>query len=128
MKLPQSRNENIVVQHLDKEVLIYDTRANKAYCLNATAAAVFNACGNNQAFNDLKGETNFTDDLIYLTLDGLKKNNLLEDDYISPLVGLSRRDVIRKIGFASLVALPVISLLVAPTATGAASDLSDCYF
>jgi hypothetical protein len=32
--VPQSRKNDIVVQDLNGEVLIYDLKANKAFCLN----------------------------------------------------------------------------------------------
>jgi hypothetical protein len=56
-------------------------------------------------------------------LDELKKENLIEDNnsYVSPFSGMNRREVIRRIGFASVVALPVISSLIAPTAAMAQS-------
>lgn len=64
-----------------------------------------------------------TDEIIFLALDGLKKEKLLEDNsqYVSPFAEMNRRAVIRKVGLASLIALPVISNLIAPTAGQAAS-------
>ena len=41
---PLSRRDQLVVQEHDGEVLIYDLRSNKAFCLNATAALVWQAC------------------------------------------------------------------------------------
>lgn len=119
--LPPTRNENIVVQEAGVETLIYDLTTNKAYCLNETTAKVFHACGNNRTFADLRREHNFTDDLIYLTLDELAANNLIADYQSNYFSGLSRREVIRKVGLATMVALPVISSLVAPQAAHAAS-------
>lgn len=112
---------------MNNETLVYDLITNKAYCLNETSAEVFNACGNKETFDHLKSKHNFTDDLIYLSLDELKKNNLLEGEYNSPFIRMNRREVIRKVSFASMIALPVISSLVAPQALNAASG-SSCAF
>lgn len=120
--LPKSRQSDIVVQSLSKELLVYDLLKHEAYQLNEPAMIVFNACGDAQSFEDLKRKHKFTDDLIYLTLDSLKEKNLLEADYISPLPRTSRREMIRRVGLASMIALPVISALVAPTAAQAASS------
>jgi hypothetical protein len=108
-KLPKIR-ENLLIQDLNEEVLIYDKATNKSYCLNETAKTVFNHCDGKKAFVDI----NLPEDIIYLSLDQLKKHNLLEDDYISPFVGMNRREVIRKVGMGTMVMLPVISALVAP--------------
>lgn len=120
--LPKARNENIVTQEANNETLVYDLLTNKAYCLNETSAKVFSACGNNGSFEDLKRKHGFTDDLVYLSLDELKKNDLLQTDYDSPFAGVNRREVIRKVGLASMIALPVISALVAPSAANASSN------
>ena len=123
MKLPLARTKDVVVQELKDEVLIYDLKTNQAFCLNDTAAKVFNACGSSgtATFAELKSRYKFSDDLIHLALETLQENNLLEADYTAPFAGLSRREVIRRVGLASLIALPVISALIAPQAAHAAS-------
>jgi hypothetical protein len=122
-KLPLARNTNIVVQELGKEFLIYDLNTHKAYNLNETSTIVYKACDGNTSFDELRVKNNFTDDIIFLALDELKKESLLEENqaYNSPFSGMSRREVIRKVGFASMIALPVISSLVAPAAAMAQS-------
>lgn len=123
MNLPKSRTDNIVIQNLPKEVLIYDLLTNKAFCLNETSSIIFNACDGKTSFSQLKSKSELTDDVIFLALDELKRADLLEKnaDYSSPFAGMSRREVIRKVGLSSLVALPLISTLVAPTAVNAQS-------
>lgn len=119
--LPPARNSEVVIQQLENETLVYDLSINKAYCLNETSARVFLAAGNNGTFEDLRKRYKLSDELIYLALDELKKNNLIQDEYSSPFAGISRREVIRKVGLTSMVALPVISTLIAPTAAHAGS-------
>jgi hypothetical protein len=123
MNLPKSRTDNIVIQNLTKEVLIYDLLTDKAFCLNETSSIIFNACDGKTSFSQLKSETELSDDVIFLALDELKRADLLEKnaDYKSPFIGMSRREVIRKVGLGSLAALPIISSLVAPTAANAQS-------
>jgi hypothetical protein len=124
-KLPVARNTDIVVQELGKEILIYDLKIHKAYNLNETSSIVYKACDGKTSFAELKAKHKFTDEIIYLALDGLKKENLLEADeaYASPFASLSRREAIRKVGLATMIALPVISSLIAPTAAMAQSGL-----
>jgi hypothetical protein len=120
MLLPVARNTNITTQDLKDEILIYDFTNNKAYCLNPTSTIIYNACNGKTSFEDLEKSHNFKPDLIFLALDELKKNDLVED-YNSPFVGISRREIIRKVGLGSMVALPVISSLIAPKAIDAQS-------
>ena len=131
-KDPKSREEDLVVQKLDNEVLIYDLRANRAFCLNETSAAVWEACDGNRdhgaiaAFVSERLGTQASDDLVWLALDQLKKESLITPE--SPVepryAGLSRREVIRKIGIGSMVALPVVAAMVAPTAIQAQTCLA----
>lgn len=121
--LPRARNENILVQEIGDEVMIYDSAADKAYCLNKTSAVIFNNCDGETTFDELQRRFNYTEDLIYLALDELKRSNLLNDkEYVSMLNGLSRREAVKKVGLATMLALPVITALTAPTAVNAASS------
>lgn len=120
-KLPQSKTENIVVQNLENETLIYNLDSNKVFCLNETSALVYQACNGNTDFQELINKYNLTDEVIFLALDLLKKENLLEENFSSPLEGMKRREVIKKIGLTSVIALPLISSLMAPTSAMAAS-------
>jgi hypothetical protein len=124
MKLPQARTDNLIEQDLDREMLIYDLVANKAYTLNETSSIVYKACDGEMTFGELRHCHKFTDELIYLALDQLQRCELLADvaDYLSPHAELNRREIIRKAGLGSMMALPVISALIVPTATNAASN------
>jgi hypothetical protein len=120
-KLPLARSMDIVVQELEKEILVYDLKTNKAFNLNETSAAVYRACNGKTTVEELKSKYKFTDELIFLALDQLKAENLIREDYVSPLAGITRRETIRKIGLTTMIALPVVSSLVAPTAAMAQS-------
>lgn len=119
--LPKARNENIVVQELENEVLIYDFQTDKAFCLNETLSTIFGHCDGKTSFDELKRRYRYTDDLIYLALDELQSRNLVESEKITHFAGMSRREVIRKVGLGTMFALPVITGLVAPNAANAAS-------
>lgn len=124
MKLPLSRTVNILVQEAGQELLVYDLLTDQAFCLNETLAAVFNACDGKTTLEDLKRRTKFSDDIILLALDELKNHKLLSDQYDSPLAGMSRREVIKKVGLTTMIALPVVMSIVAPVAAQAASGCS----
>ncbi len=127
MQLPLARSEGIVVRDIDEEILAYDLVTHKAYCLNQTTSLVYRACGAKSSFEGLKRKHKFTDEIIFLALDELKRANLLDGDgpYVSPFAGMSRREAIRRVGLASMIALPAISSLVVPTAAHAQSGSPD---
>lgn len=126
---PKGRESELVVQEVKDEVLIYDLQANKAYVLNPTSAMIWNLCDGSNSVSEISKQISMkmkqpvNNDLIWLALDQFKKDNLLADsaDMVIEFNGLSRREAIRKAGVASMVALPVILSLVAPTAAMAQS-------
>lgn len=125
MKLPKARTENIVIQYHDEEVLIYDINTSKAYCLNETSAIVYQNCDGKTDINEVENRYELTKELIYLALDKLRDENLLDDEAnLTPLAGVSRREAIRRAGLGSLAALPVVSVLIAPQAANAASTFA----
>lgn len=127
---PQGREKDIVVQDLKNEVLIYDLSINKAFCLNETSAMVWNLCDGNNSVAEITRKVSVklkypvTDDLVWLALDQFKEDNLLADGKEMEIEygGLSRREVIKKVGFATMVALPLISAIIAPTSATAQSS------
>ena len=127
---PKSREAELVIQETDGEVLIYDLRNDKAICLNSSSAIVWQACDGNKTVPEIKAfvskklNANINEDLIWLALDQLKKEKLIENgnDISIPFAGMSRREVIKKVGFASVIALPLVTALVAPLAIHAASN------
>lgn len=129
---PLSRKANIVVQNLENEVLIYDLSINKAYCLNETSAFVYQLCDGKKSVAEISGlmsikfKTLLSEEFVQFALEGLRKDNLLENAEELPnyFAGLSRREVVKKIGFASMVALPVVASIIAPAAVNAASCIS----
>ena len=122
-QLPLARSKDIVVQEAGDELLVYDMTIHKAFNLNETSRVVFQACDGRTTFAELKAKHKFSDDLIFLAIDELKRADLLAPDqnYLSPHAGVSRREVIRRVGFASVIALPIIASIIAPPAAAAAS-------
>ncbi len=124
-QIPVARKEGMVIQEMPNEVLVYDLETNKAHCLNQTAAAVWKSCdGKNTAadITNLLAKTSGSpvqEDLIWLAIDQLNEINLLEAPITPKFNGQSRREVIKKVGLAAVIALPLISSLVAPKAAHA---------
>jgi hypothetical protein len=128
---PISRQQDIVVQELKGEVLIYDLKTNKAFCLNETSALVWQLCDGNNSINQIsqalskKLNSPASENLVWLAIDQLKKENLIEnsDELVSVFTGVTRREAIRKVGLGTMIAIPFISSLIAPTAAMAQSGV-----
>jgi hypothetical protein len=124
---PLARKEGLVVQEMPEEVLVYDLNTNKAHCLNKSAAAVWKNCDGTKSVSDIAAllkmelKSSVSEDFVWLAIDQLAKDDLLEQKLNSPISGLSRREVMRRVGLASLVALPFVSSLIAPKAAQAGS-------
>lgn len=120
---PVSRTDDLVVQELNNEVLIYDLRENKAFCLNETSALIWRSCDGNHTVDEI-GKQLGSEDLAWLALSDLKKQKLVDHNIGTPakFEGMSRREVVKALGVSSMLAIPVIAGLVAPTAAQTASQ------
>jgi hypothetical protein len=128
---PTARKDGLVVEELPDEVLIYDVNRHKAHCLNQTAAIVWKHCNGRTTIPEMTeilqkdSEVPVNDDVTWLALEQLEKVHLLLEPVARPArtKGVSRRDAMRKIGFAAAVALPLVTSIVAPTPAQAATCL-----
>lgn len=117
---PMARQNGLVVQEMPDEVLVYDLDTNKAHCLNQSAALVWKSCDGTNSILDIvqqfesNGNGKVTEDFVWLAIDQLNENGLLESKVTPKFPGQTRRQVLKTIGLASIVAVPVIASLVAP--------------
>lgn len=127
---PIARKSGLVVQEVPDEVLVYDLESNKAHCLNRSAAMVWKSCDGTNSVSEIaklveaQAGDKVSEDFVWLAIDQLNENNLLEAEVTVNLNGQSRREALRKIGIASMVAVPVIASLVAPQSALAAVSCS----
>ncbi|MCB1022955.1 MAG: PqqD family protein [Acidobacteria bacterium] len=126
---PMVRDHDLVFQVSGNELLIYDLKKNKAYCLNETSALIWNLCNGKNTAAEISGRISshlgaqVSEDFVLLALNQFADDELMQNDNAAFSVsrGLSRRELIRKVGFASAVALPLISSITAPKAASAQS-------
>ncbi len=129
LTLPESRTSDLVIQQSIDETLVYDLATDKAYCLNKTSSLVWKNCNGRRSIQEIcdvmsaeLGEL-VDEDIVWLALQELAGYGLLEkgNEVTDKFHGTSRRDVIRKIGLGSAIALPIISSIIAPNAISAQS-------
>jgi len=127
-KLPRLRAENLVVKELANEILIYDLDNNKAFCLNETARLILDECDGTKSIDDalksvnrrLKADLN--EELVWLMIEQFKQSNFIAGNYDLPVqtTKISRRKILQTAALMG-VALPLVTSLVAPISTHAAS-------
>jgi hypothetical protein len=127
---PKARVEELVVQELPDEILVYDLKTNEAHCLNKTAAMVWKNCDGKTSITDIAKvlEGSFgnavEDDFVWLAIDQLDQKGLLNEQRRFDLP--NRRAALKKIGLASMIALPIVASLKAPTSAFAATANCAC--
>ncbi len=128
----RARQEDLVVQEMPDEVLVYDLKQHKAHCLNRTAAFVWNHCDGYTTVTEMAalmekewGEP-VGEDAVWLALKQLSRADLLQERVMRTGDGMhiSRRSVMRKLGIAAMV--PAVVSIVAPTALAGPSIPPAC--
>ncbi len=85
---PLSRKENLLIQELAGETLIYDLLENQAYCLNETSSFIWQLCDGNKTVREITESVGkelkhpVTEDLVWLAIIQFKKDELLADNSI----------------------------------------------
>lgn len=74
---PKARTNGLVMQEVLNETLVYDLDVNKAHCLNAAAAKVWNACDGINTVDAIAKETGLPADQVRSALSQLRESNLL---------------------------------------------------
>lgn len=129
--MPRSRVEQLTVQELADETLVYDLDRHKAHCLNKAAAVVWSKCDGTTRVRDvarmLHEESGLPADesIVWLALGQLQSARLLDGPVARPieLKDAGRRAAIKRIGLAGGAAalLPLITSIVSPTAVSAST-------
>jgi hypothetical protein len=130
--LPLARRDGLVIHEVSEETLVYDLRRQRAYCLNRTAALVWDHCDGRTAVTDVAAalqrelDRPMDEEVVHLALRRLERAHLLEGAWMAPSAGrggISRREFLQKVGIAGAAAalLPTVVSIIAPTAAQALS-------
>lgn len=118
---PLARNDELVVEELGDELLVYDLTRNEAHSLGALAARVWKACDGETSVDAISTKLGVSRDEVDEALAGLSTTHLLDEPEQSGMTrrGLTLRAV--KLG-AAAAAAPLIVSIAAPTAAMAVTE------
>jgi len=121
---------HLVVEELQDELMVYDTARNKAFCLNQTAAYVWQHSDGKTPIaeiaermaKDLSKPVN--DQVVWYALDVLGKDGLLAQAENLPAVpaGVTRRALLQRLGVGAAAAVPLVTVLMVSPAKAHASS------
>jgi len=131
MYQPLARKRSLIVEELADETLVYDLESHRAHCLNRAAALVWRQCDGRRSVEEIaeKLRREFPagadgEVVVRFALEQLAKFKLLEASVgkqVSVKTGLTRREMMRRLGLAAAVTLPLVNSIVAPTPAQAAT-------
>jgi hypothetical protein len=125
---PARRRTQLAIERLGHETLVYDLERHRAFCLNRPAALVWRLCDGRRPVGEIAERLErklgrpMPLEAVGWTLRRLSRCGLLLARVpATPAAGgVSRRDLVRRLGLAIALA-PNVFLVVAPTAAQAAS-------
>jgi hypothetical protein len=118
------QGDHITIREIEAEILIYDERTHRAWCLNPSSARIWRSCDGRNTVGQIAAcaakelGPAATEELVLLTLEELQEKGLLEAGMteVLSLQGTSRREMFGKIGLAAAALLPVVAAITAPPA------------
>jgi len=129
-EFPKALSNNLLVEEVAGELLVFDTRSNRAHCLNASAAAIWQHCDGTRSATSLashlfpKLPAADGERLVTIGVERLRRRHLLEDDPSRAGVDLSKRELLKKVAIiatAAGIAAPLVSTVLAPSSAYALS-------
>lgn len=122
-----------MVRELADETLVYDVERHRAHCLNPTAALVWGLCDGENTVPRIAEKmgarlsARVPDELVRLALDQLADRGLLTSGDARPAAAnpVSRRAMMRRLGLAAVVALPLVTSIISPTPVMAQSPCNE---
>ena len=103
--MPRARQDDLFVEELQDETLVYDLKRHKARCLNRTAALVWRCCDGRKSVPEVvalleeQSSTSTDESVVWMALDRLSRAQLLSEPVTLPAdrTQYSRREMLRKL-------------------------------
>jgi hypothetical protein len=122
---PKARKDDLLMEEVADELVVYDQQRQLAHTLNRTAALVWRRCDGQRSIADLAEllradlDPVADEDLVLVAIDRLEAAHLLEGPFerTADQARTSRRQAVRKLGRVGVLTLllPAVTTLVTPT-------------
>jgi hypothetical protein len=130
---PCSLKRHISIQQIGAETLVYDERRHRAYCLNGSSSVIWRLADGAHTVAEIREaasvelKTRVSEEFVAYALEELRRDGLMEPSAVEEArPAISRRAVLQRLGVGSVLLLPAIASIVAPTAAQAYSGCVDC--
>lgn len=127
---PTARTDDLVIEELGDELLVYDQGRARAHSLNSTATRVWRACDGQTSIDALGRDLQLDPQALRRALEELRDCELLDDGPQRPVTaGMTRRDMtIRtaRLGVAA-ASVPLIYSVAVPATAAATPTLAQCF-
>lgn len=127
---PCARQEGLLFTPLNDELVIYDTERNKAHSLNRVASLVWKYCDGHTEVSQIQRlvaqefQAPVDEQVIWLALQQLQLNRLLEERVQTPSNLISRREAAKRFGKIAGIVVPLVASTLIPPAVAAGSCLA----
>lgn len=125
--------EQISIQRIGTETLVYDERRHLAFCLNESSSAIWYLANGNRSITQITAaaslelKTSVSEELVSFAIAELQRDGLVQATPIEQAgKTISRRAMLQRLGVGGAMLLPVVSAIIAPTAAQAYGGCVDC--
>jgi hypothetical protein len=120
--LPRARQDDLLLETVGEELLLYDQNSHTAHCLRPIAACVWRHCNGKRDVTELAELAGASEDLVADALQELREKNLLDAEPAlvqRTVSGVSRREAIGRIARVGAAAAAGSMIVSATAATPA---------
>ncbi len=126
---PRAKQTRLVVEEMAEGTIVYNSVKSDLHSLNSTASFVWKQCDGKRTVAEIvrnfASEYQMPDsqEAVWIALDQLESNGLLEEALTRPVEThlLSRRGMLKHASQGALIALPLVTTMMAPTPANAQS-------
>jgi len=126
LKSTRFKQRKLIARRIDSELLLYEEETSTAHCLNGIAGEMWMACARKSTAIEVTEALrprwpDIEEEVVWASLSQMGHAGLLEETTDQEIISMSRRELVRKLGFTTAAVLPILvtSVLIPPAAAAA---------
>jgi hypothetical protein len=130
---PRRIKEQISVQTVAAETLVYDERRHMAFCLNLSCSAIWRLATGEHTIGEISQAasielgTEISEEFAMFAVEEMRRDGLIEPSgAVVAAEPVSRRILLQRLGAGGVMLLPAVAAIIAPTAAQAYRGCFDC--